>query len=158
MRDGRIDQLGPPKEIYDRPATRYVAGFVGAPPMNMLEGVVDGDRIVLADNAGSLPLPPAMAGTMENGREVVAGIRPEALGLAANETGHALAATAEVVELTGPELVATLRLGAGNGRRLVASLPARTPLKEGDACRLAVDAESIHLFEPGTGKAFGRQG
>jgi multiple sugar transport system ATP-binding protein len=158
MRDGRIEQLATPKEIYERPATRYVAGFVGAPPMNMLDAVIDDGRIVLADAAGALPLPPALAAGMENGRRVVAGIRPEALSRAADEAEHVLSATAEVVELTGPELVATLRLGTEGGRRLVASLPARTPLREGEACRLAVDTDSIHLFEPETGKALGRQG
>jgi multiple sugar transport system ATP-binding protein len=156
MRDGRIEQLGPPKEIYDRPATRYVAGFVGAPPMNMLDGVVEGGRIALADAAGALPMPPASAG--KNGQRVVAGIRPEALRLAAKEAEHVLSTAAEVVELTGPELVATLRLAGTGERRLVASLPARTPLREGDPCRLAVDAESIHLFDPDTGRALGRQG
>ena len=156
MRDGRIEQLGPPKEIYDRPATRYVAGFVGAPPMNMLDGTVDNGRIVLAGAAGVLPMPPALAASAGNGRTVVAGIRPESLRLAEKEAEHALSAAAEVVELTGPELVATLRLGAAGERRVVASLPARTALKEGDPCRLAVDAESIHLFDPETGKALGR--
>jgi multiple sugar transport system ATP-binding protein len=156
MRDGRIEQLGPPKEIYDRPATRYVAGFVGAPPMNMLDGVVEGGRIALADAAGALPMPPASAG--KNGQRVVAGIRPEALRLAAKEAEHVLSTAAEVVELTGPELVATLRLAGTGERRLVASLPARTPLREGDPCRLAVDAESIHLFDPDTGRALGRKG
>jgi multiple sugar transport system ATP-binding protein len=156
MRDGRIDQLAPPKEIYDRPATRYVAGFVGAPPMNMLDGVVGDGRIGLADAIGSLSLPPALAAVVKTGQRVVAGMRPEALRLAAGDSEPALSATAEVVELTGPELMATLRLGPEGGRRVVASLPARTPLREGDACRLVVDAESIHLFEPDTGKALGR--
>ena len=156
MRDGRIDQLAQPKEIYERPATRYVAGFVGAPPMNMLDGVIEGGRMALADAAGSLPLPSALVAAVRNGQRVVAGIRPEALRLAADDAGPALRAVAEVVELTGPELVATLRFGAENGRRIVASLPARTPLREGDAYRLSVDAESIHLFEPDTGRALGR--
>jgi multiple sugar transport system ATP-binding protein len=157
MRDGRIEQLAAPKDIYDRPATRYVAGFVGAPPMNMLEARIDNGAIVIAGTGTSLPLPTAFAAGVKNGQAVVVGMRPEALRVAGEPMDNGLPAVAEVVELTGPELVATMRLGE-NGQKIVAALPARTRLDKGEQCRLAVDAESIHLFDPETGKALSRSG
>jgi multiple sugar transport system ATP-binding protein len=109
------------------------------------------------DSTGtSLPLPPAFAG-VKNGQAMIVGIRPEALRVAGEPTDNALPAVAEVVELTGPELVATMRLGT-DGQKIVAALPARTRLDKGEQCRLTVDAESIHLFDPETGKAVARAG
>ncbi len=157
MRDGRIEQLGTPKEIYDRPATRYVAGFVGAPPMNMLDATIENGSLKIADAGLSLPLPPAYAKYVKDGRPVVLGIRPEALRVAGTSAGNTLPAVAEVIELTGPELVATMRLGeTGGARKIVASLPARTRLEEGGSCRLAMDVESVHLFDRETGRALAR--
>jgi multiple sugar transport system ATP-binding protein len=154
MRDGRIEQIGTPAEIYDRPATRYVASFVGAPPMNMLEAVVRQGSVVLAGGDATLTLPSSGRKDVSEGQPVTVGIRPEALRVAGSPTGNTLDATADVVELTGPEIVATMHLGEGpQAQKIVACLPPRTRLEEGQACRLAADAESIHLFDPQTGKA-----
>jgi multiple sugar transport system ATP-binding protein len=149
MRDGRVEQLGTPEEIYDRPATLYVAGFVGAPPMNMLAAVASNGRLVL--EGAELPLPASARGRVRDGQPLIVGIRPEALSIAAGEEpGGRLDAVVEVVELTGPELVATARLGS---QRLVASLPPRTRLGEGESCAFALDGQSLHLFDPETGLA-----
>jgi multiple sugar transport system ATP-binding protein len=156
MRDGRIEQLGTPKEIYDRPATRYVAGFVGAPPMNMLDAVARDGRLVLADTDASLPLPAAFQASVGDGQAVTVGVRPEALHIAGSTSGSTLGTTAEVVELTGPEIVATLRLDGAAGQRIVVCLPPRTPIGEGDPCRLAVDPDTIHLFDPESGRSLER--
>jgi multiple sugar transport system ATP-binding protein len=150
MRDGRIEQFGTPEEIYDRPATLYVAGFVGAPPMNMLAAVANGGRLVL-EGAAELPLPQFARGRVREGQPLVVGIRPEALRLAGDQqTAARLDAVVEVVELTGPELVATARIGT---QRLVASLPPRTRLAEGAACTFATEEAWLHLFDPQSGEA-----
>ena len=83
-------------------------------------------------------------------------MRPEALHVAGSTSGSTLGTTAEVVELTGPEIVATLRLGGAAGQRIVACLPPRTSISEGDPCRLAVDPDTIHLFDPESGRSLER--
>jgi len=148
MRDGRIEQLGTPAEIYDRPATLYVAGFVGSPPMNILdaEGTGSGLRILGSEN--TLPLGGAFPnGT--TGRRVKVGIRPEALRLAGDDaTGGRLTAIVEVMELTGPELVITARIGE---QRITACLPPRTSLEPGSTQAFSFDEAALHLFDPESG-------
>ena len=151
MRDGRIEQLGTPAEIYDRPATLYVAGFVGSPPMNILDAEINGRdfRIVGSDEA--FPLPDAFVGAATAGRRVKVGIRPEALRLAtADGTGIRLAALVEVMELTGPELVTTARIGE---QRITACLPPRTSLEPGSTQVLSFDEAALHLFDPDSGRS-----
>ena len=80
MRDGHIEQLATPDEIYNRPATRYVASFVGSPPMNMLDATLTDGIVEIAGSQSSLHLPfPAQS---DSGRNVFVGIRPEYLSLA----------------------------------------------------------------------------
>ncbi|EJZ17580.1 sn-glycerol-3-phosphate ABC transporter ATP-binding protein UgpC [Rhizobium sp. Pop5] len=145
MRDGRIEQLGTPEEIYNHPATLYVATFVGAPPMNLLKVTVRDGRLALSDAGASLPLP-ARFGEAGNGRDLILGIRPEALRL--DGAGPAIEAIPEVAELTGPELVLTAL--AGN-QRLMACLPPRTPVRDNKKLTLFFDEEAMHLFDPQTG-------
>ncbi|KQU65834.1 sugar ABC transporter ATP-binding protein [Aminobacter sp. DSM 101952] len=150
MKDGRIEQLGTPEEIYNRPATLYVAGFVGAPPMNILDVTVRNGLLEIAGSDVTIPLPPRYA-TIGDGTRLSLGIRPEALRLAAEgAVGLTLPAKVEVVELTGPELIATARIG---GQKLIACLAPRTRLGEGESRRFAFDEEALHLFDPTRGLA-----
>ncbi|WP_064711330.1 ABC transporter ATP-binding protein [Rhizobium bangladeshense] len=146
MRDGRIEQLGTPEEIYNSPATLYVATFVGAPPMNLLKASVQDNRLVLPDSDVSLPLPVRFGKAAANGRDLILGIRPEALRT--DGSGPSLEAGVEVAELTGPELVVTAL--AGN-QRLTACLPPRTPFRDSEKLTLFFDEEAIHLFDAQTG-------
>ncbi|WP_137930730.1 ABC transporter ATP-binding protein [Mesorhizobium comanense] len=151
MRDGRIEQLGTPEEIYNEPATLYVAGFVGAPSMNMLQAVVTDGRLAIDGSEARIPLPARYAGAAREGAPVVIGIRPEALRAAQSAaTDLSLPVEIEVVELTGPELVTTARLGT---QRLTACLPPRASLAKGDKRDLAFDEAALRLFDPSTGKA-----
>ena len=125
MRDGRIEQLGTPEEIYNRPATLYVATFVGAPPMNLLEVTAEGGSLMLGDIA--VPLPAERYALLKEGQRLVLGIRPEALQLGRGP-GIAIDARAEVVELTGPELVVSANAG---GQHIVACLPPRPRVEPG---------------------------
>ena len=78
MRDGYIEQVGTPDEVFRRPASRFVAGFIGSPPMNMAEATVDDGRLALAGGAG-LPLPRQFTARSSAGRKVVFGLRPDDL-------------------------------------------------------------------------------
>ncbi|MBX5001083.1 ABC transporter ATP-binding protein [Rhizobium lentis] len=146
MRDGRIEQLGTPEEIYNHPATLYVATFVGAPPMNLLKVTVRDGRLALLGSDVSLPLPARFDKAAASGRDLIFGIRPEALRTGG--PGPSIEATLEVAELTGPELVVTAL--AGN-QRLMACLPPRTLVRDGEKLTLFFDEEAMHLFDPQTG-------
>ncbi|OBZ92279.1 glycerol-3-phosphate ABC transporter ATPase [Pararhizobium polonicum] len=153
MRNGRIEQLGTPEEVYDHPATLYVAGFVGSPPMNVLDGVVTGEGLRLDGSGQIIALPARLNGAALPGRRVKIGVRPEALRLAAGETGQpALEVEIEVVELTGPELVVTGRV---SGQRVTACLPPRTKLTVGMKQVFSFDEDALHLFDAETELALG---
>jgi sn-glycerol 3-phosphate transport system ATP-binding protein len=98
MNGGRVEQVGTPGEIYTRPASRFVATFVGAPAMNMLEGVVTLDGLSLLGGSRRLVMPRA---GLPVGTEVAVGIRPEAVRLVAQGTPGALDATVDLVEELG---------------------------------------------------------
>ncbi len=152
MHEGRIEQLGTPEEIYNRPATLYVAGFVGAPPMNMLQASVRNGALTIEGAGESLPLPERFRHAIPDDRRLVAGIRPEALRLGdGRAAAFSLAAEVEGVELTGPELIATARIGA---QRIMASLPPRSRAVPGRTQAFAFDEEALHLFDPETGTAY----
>ncbi|KQW33643.1 MULTISPECIES: sn-glycerol-3-phosphate ABC transporter ATP-binding protein UgpC [unclassified Ensifer] len=151
MRDGRIEQLGTPEEIYDRPATLYVAGFVGSPPMNIFEAEVSDSSLRVEGGDQPIALPARFHGKVQNGQRVKVGIRPEALRLATDESNALrLTARVEVVELTGPELVVTARIG---DQRITACLPPRTQLAIDAERTFAFDEGALHLFDPETGRS-----
>jgi multiple sugar transport system ATP-binding protein len=152
MHEGRIEQLGTPEEIYNRPATLYVAGFVGAPPMNMLEASLADGQLAITGGGKKLPLPARFRNMPGAPSQLVAGVRPESLRLsAAGETKFSFAAEIESTELTGPELIVSARIGA---QRVTASLPPRSPIAVGDSHVFGFDEDALHLFDPATGKAY----
>ncbi len=144
MQGGRVEQVGAPLELYDRPANVFVAAFIGSPSMNMIAGVVQGGKVMAGGAA--LPLPPGMA--VAEGREIIYGIRPENLGLA--ESG--LKGTVAVVEPTGSETHVVIRI---EGREVTAVFRDRVSLHPGDAVTLApTDASGVHLFDKASGMRF----
>ena len=144
MQGGRIEQVGAPLELYDRPVNTFVASFIGSPSMNMVAGVVRGDQV---DVGGVLlPMPPGMA--VQEGREVTYGIRPE--GLSVGDTG--LAGVVAVVEPTGSETHVVLRVA---GQEIVGLFRDRVSFRPGDALTFAPDAGRVHLFDQATGVRLG---
>ena len=143
MRNGRIEQFATPEAIYQRPATAYVATFVGAPPMNMLAGQWVSGGVEIDGSDLVLPLPRPKAAKAE---KVTLGIRPEALTLGASEA--ILPLRIDVSELTGPELIVTGRIGA---QRLVASFPARHRIDPGATLALHLAPDQAHFFDVDTG-------
>jgi multiple sugar transport system ATP-binding protein len=141
MQGGRIEQVGAPLELYDRPANTFVAGFIGSPAMNMLPGEVKRGAVVLEDGT-RLPLPPGLE--VAEGRAVTYGVRPEHLTVAA----EGIAGTVAVVEPTGSETHVVLRTG---GREVVALFRDRVPFRPGDALTFAPEAGAVHVFDQASG-------
>jgi multiple sugar transport system ATP-binding protein len=106
MRAGQIVQIGPPMEVYDRPAERFVGGFLGSPPMNFLAAHLEDGTLAVGEQA--LPAPPELASF--GGREVLVGIRAENISVDGQAGDGALRATVEVVEPTGAAVLLTVRL------------------------------------------------
>ena len=138
LRDGHIEQDGPPHVLYERPATLFAARFIGTPPMNTL---------ALADGAGGAVIRgtegPALL--RHSGDGLVLGIRPEAVALG-GERG--LPGRVDSIEFLGADSLVACALG---GERLVARVPGRAIAAAGDAVRLSWRAEDVHLFNAATG-------
>ena len=144
MRDGVIEQMGQPLELYDRPATLFVAGFIGSPSMNFLQGKIDtrdGPAFV-SDEGLRLPLRAAPADA--DGRPCVLGVRPEHLTL-----GGPLQARVTVTEPTGSETQVFATLGA---QRIVGVFRERVAVAPGETLALSAPPDAIHLFDPATSK------
>ena len=145
LNDRKIEQIGTPMEVYSRPASRFVAGFVGSPAMNFLpvsvsgEGAVTttlGDGSVLATN---MPVPAASMGD-----SAVLGIRPEAVRVASGED-RVTFGKASVVEKLGERTLIHVRLS--DGSTLVAQDVGRSAVAPGDEVGLAFDSTEAHLFD-----------
>jgi ABC-type sugar transport system ATPase subunit len=149
MHNGRLQQFDTPDAVYNRPANRFVAGFIGTPSMNQIEGEVAGGAFVLSGHR--VPL--------ERGRYVremadgpaVLGIRPEDVTLGRGE----LPATVRLVENTGHEQIVTAEIPGGH--RVLARVDPGRRLAIGQAIEAGFEPGAIHLFEPGeTGRRLNR--
>jgi multiple sugar transport system ATP-binding protein len=145
MNEGKIQQLGTPQEIYDRPDNLFVASFVGTPPMNffaaaLTDGGAQGDGF-------TLPVPPSL--TARGGR-VVIGIRPEDLTASRKEAHGETAALPVTIELVEPLGDAALVHGSVGETTIIGKLePHRTP-RAGDRVNLWVELENMHVFDAAT--------
>jgi multiple sugar transport system ATP-binding protein len=142
MHDGLVEQVGAPLELYDRPANRFVAGFIGSPAMNFLRARIDGAGASFSGGVGfSLPLKT----TLETGREVVLGIRPEHLEVAAD----GLEAEVVVIEPTGSETQLFARVG---GQEITAVFRERHAFAPGQRIRLRPQADRVLIFDSSSGQ------
>ncbi|HOZ31981.1 MAG TPA: sn-glycerol-3-phosphate ABC transporter ATP-binding protein UgpC [Tabrizicola sp.] len=141
MQGGRIEQVGAPLELYDRPANVFVAAFIGSPSMNLLDGRISGGMVDLGGTR--LPVPAGVRA--EDGQEVIYGIRPEHLPLA----DRGLTGTVAVIEPTGSETHVVVRLA---GRELTAVFRDRVDFAPGDTITLAPQTAVSHLFDKATGQ------
>ena len=152
MNAGRIEQIGTPSDVYRRPATRFVATFIGSPPMNILEGIVEGPGLVQV--AGSLlPVADMAAGVAPDTR-VHVGIRPEDVRVSMDgETAFRI--DVDFIE----ELGATqLFHGKTAGDEFVLQAPTGLIPADSKHLALAVDPANVHLFDRDTGQRLGPRG
>jgi ABC-type sugar transport system ATPase subunit len=141
LRAGRIEQVGTPIELYERPANSFVAGFLGSPKINLLKGrlVSRGGAEAVAEVAGAM-VPVRVTGGVA-GDVVTLGLRPDVVTLAGDGS---LAATVDVVEELGNVRLVYATLA--DGQPVVAELRGPVPLKVGDAVRLSLGAGQRHVF------------
>ncbi|MFI5569768.1 ABC transporter ATP-binding protein [Streptomyces sp. NPDC051740] len=177
MRQGLVQQVGTPAQLYDKPRNLFVAGFIGSPAMNFLGASLSGG--LLRTPLGDLPLDDRMRRVLERRdapREVIVGLRPEAFedaSLARETGGPVVTATVDVLESLGSDAyvyfsaeggpVTTAELeelaadsgardtGAGGTQQIVARLNAATQAREGAPVELRVDMGKAHVFDPSTG-------
>ena len=142
MHDGHIEQTGTPLELYDRPANRFVAGFIGSPSMNFIEATQKDGEMVTASGA-RLPIAGAVAAN--DGRAMVYGIRPEHLDIA----DDGFEAEVVVIEPTGSETQLFARLG---NQEIVAIFRERHDFAPGQKIRLKPRAPVAHLFDASSGQ------
>jgi multiple sugar transport system ATP-binding protein len=181
MRSGMLQQVGSPMELYNEPVNLFVAGFIGSPAMNFMPATVDGDSVKLP--MGEVRLPPELRERVgrSEGKQLIAGIRPEnfedaALTGEARDRGSTFQAKVEVLESLGSELYAHFTVASdqhiesqelrelaedvgggevpmeGEEGRIVARLDPQSEIRVGQESELWVDASRIHLFDPEDGR------
>jgi multiple sugar transport system ATP-binding protein len=180
MRLGVIQQVGPPKELYQEPVNLFVAGFIGSPAMNFTPAKIDGNTIVLP--ILEAPLPEELRSKLDGTGELIAGIRPvdfEDASLVpdeARERGATFKTKIDVLEWMGAELYAHFSIeqqgiesqelaelaaaagtadvpsAGGDEDRIVARLDAASLAREGQETELFVDLSKLHLFDLETGR------
>ena len=156
LREGQMQQVGPPAEVYDRPANRFVAGFFGTPPMNFLMGRIrceNGASLVeLAGATVSLP-----SGLTDGaGETILVGIRPHHLSLEplSPQSGNALPGRISLLEPFGART--DVHVTFASGQKCVVSAPPRVQLHAGDEAQVHIDPAKLYLFAS-DGTALSRQ-
>jgi multiple sugar transport system ATP-binding protein len=180
MRNGTIQQVASPQELYERPANLFVAGFIGSPAMNFMSGALEEGKLRTA--LGDIPVSGRLQQTLSGanvGRDMIVGIRPESFedaALVSSESrpnGITFPATVDVVEslgsekfvyfskeIGGVETAELAELARDSGRAdtgasaetLVARLDPDTQISEGQDAELWVDVRAVHVFDPATGR------
>jgi sn-glycerol 3-phosphate transport system ATP-binding protein len=156
LNGGHAEQIGTPVEVYERPATMFVASFIGSPAMNLLRGRVseDGSRFETAGNGPHLPLPAeGREGARPKGRECVLGVRPEHMhaGSAAAQA-DALTLEVETCELLGADNLVHGRWGSNE---VVVRLPHELRPARGERVAVQLPAARLHFFDQATGVRLG---
>lgn len=155
LRAGRIEQAGSPLELYNTPANRFVAGFIGSPRMNFVPCEVAGvtpEGLSLHDAAGRSYEAGVAPGDLRPGEKVELGLRPEHLGVGGAE-GHPV--DVEAIEQLGGESYLYCR--TDDGLALTAHLAGQTAIRRGSRARVAFPPEFAHVFRVDTGQALPRQ-
>jgi len=158
MRDGVLQQLDEPETVYAKPNNKFVAGFIGSPPMNFFDGKIVniGGAAYVDVTDFKLQLPAGHPAGATEGKAVVLGIRPESVvdvsapGSVAVNAANTLDASVDVVEALGHQYVAYLTVGT---QVLVATLDAGSNIRELQKAKVAIDTNQLHLFDAVTEEA-----
>jgi multiple sugar transport system ATP-binding protein len=158
MKDGVVQQLGAPEEVYDRPANTYVARFIGAPPMNFIEGIVrqENGGLVLPVDTGAgtslIRLPDRIAAGLAPGRQIILGVRPERITEAEGgmpvSGAQTLTVKVDLVEPTGPDTMIFVRL---NGERTLGRIRPGAASRVGQPFDVLLDLSRAVAFDTESG-------
>jgi multiple sugar transport system ATP-binding protein len=153
MRDGNIEQVGTPDQVFNRPASQFVAGFIGSPPMNMVEARVTGQSLKFPDDT-TIPLPSAFA-HLADGRKVIFGLRPDDI----YPDGHGIDTSAGrdvtvldlMVNLSEPLGNETLLFAGFGGAEWTSRMLNPREVRRGTQLSFRLDLAKAHLFDAETG-------
>lgn len=145
LNGGRVEQIGSPAEVYSDPASTFVASFIGAPPMNLIDVGIEGGRAMRDGIA--LPLPPSRDGALP--ARAIWGLRPERARVADNADGDGVPFTVDVVEELGASRLLHGRIG---GAEFTLQQDASAP-PPAQMTTLMIEPRDVHLFDAETGKA-----
>ena len=145
MKDGLVQQVGAPLELYGRPANKFVAGFIGSPAMNFVDVAIQtGNGRLWAEAQGfRIRVPDRISS--QAGKRVTLGVRPEAVRIANGVDDYSFATEVDVVEPLGNEILLNFRAG---GVPMVARVDPGTRVSAHDAVRFALDPARLHFFDP----------
>ncbi|MFQ5974441.1 MAG: ABC transporter ATP-binding protein, partial [Alphaproteobacteria bacterium] len=157
MQEGNIEQIGAPDTVYEAPATIFVAGFIGAPTMNLLQAKLIGSNgrlSVRLETGLELAVPPERSGRYAGyvDKEVIFGLRPESFDWNAKEEGGdaVIRTVASEVEPLGSDTLTFFKIGE---QEVICRLPPKLVQTEGDPVSVVAQMSEMHLFDPATGKA-----
>ena len=148
MNAGRVEQIGKPTEVYNNPASRFVADFIGSPAMNLFEGEFDGEGKFVHGQGGRLHVE-QLNGVRVPGRKVVLGVRPEGVRRTSADTHGAISAVVDYVEELG---ASRLIHAEANGSRIVAVDTDTAAITTGMPLHLSVDGNALHVFSAEDGR------
>jgi multiple sugar transport system ATP-binding protein len=154
MRDGHIEQVGTPMEVFNHPHSTFVATFIGSPPMNLLPGAIVGETVRLADGT-SVPVPERLKAFVKDGMAVQMGIRPDDIspighGLSQDGPGAEVTLTVDLAEPLGMESLIYTHLA---GQEVQAKLYGPRIVAPGEVLTFRLALDRAHLFDTGTGKS-----
>jgi multiple sugar transport system ATP-binding protein len=141
MKDGRVQQVGEPLELYGKPANKFVASFIGSPAMNFVEVSIGSDGVAATEGL-RLRVPERIRS--RSGQRVTLGVRPEALRIANGSDPDSFTTTVDVVEPLGNEILLNFRAG---GVPMVARVDPGVRVKMNDSIQLAFDPQRLHFFD-----------
>src|SRR5262245_21977380 len=151
MREGAIQQIDTPDGIYERPANRFVAGFLGAPQMNFIDGGLIAGADGLRFECAGLQLPVAAGRNRRPGSQVTLGLRPEDVTFGGHG-GATIRGRVALVSPLGSEQHVSVAISAGE---IVVRVPKATRLAAGDLIEFGVDPDRLHVFDQATGQSLG---
>ncbi|NKJ39933.1 MULTISPECIES: ABC transporter ATP-binding protein [Rhizobium] len=141
LQGGKVEQVGSPLELYDRPKNVFVAGFLGSPAMNFLEGRITGGATPALTLPSGTRIPLAHVPAQADARDIILGIRPEDIAFASDD---GIAATVSVIEPTGSETHVALEL---EGREITWVMRERAELTPGQVVQISLKSPNLHFFD-----------
>jgi multiple sugar transport system ATP-binding protein len=153
LRDGQLQQVDTPRNLYDKPANVFVAGFIGSPAMNLRTAGLNGDGATLAGSPINLPPASLAAGRTAGLSDLVIGLRPEATTLAPSDQSGTLPLTVTLVEELGADayVYGTLEADAPGEKPWVLRCDSRAVPTIGQQVRVTIDPAAVHVFNPASG-------